>query len=39
LIEHAILSVLERPTVVSAVVGAKRISQMESLIKAVSQSN
>ena len=35
LIEHAILSILEKPAVVSAVLGAKRVDQMECLVRVV----
>jgi len=37
LVEHAILSVLEKPAVVSAVVGAKRVDQMEHLVRVVNR--
>ena len=35
LTQHALLSVLEQPAVVAAVLGVKRIDQLESLIRAV----
>ena len=37
LVEHAILSVLDKPAVVSAVMGAKRVDQMEHLVRVVNR--
>jgi aryl-alcohol dehydrogenase-like predicted oxidoreductase len=35
LMQHALMTLLEQPAVVSLIVGAKRISQLEDLIAAV----